>query len=321
MWQLHNHTPFSATRGWTLDKDGRSLWVVTAKASYCFADGAPPQLSACQPEPSLAPSFTGAVGCSSLLFEAEHGPPKPCCDVIVHAYAYAPDRAATEVETRLRVGDAIDKGLRVYGDRRYQLHSGSLRLDDPEPFERVPICYEKAYGGPGWPANPIGVGHQEDPRALVGTLAPAVETIDDVPEPTTAGLGPIPAYWSPRAELAGRYDARWHADKRPLLPDDHDPRHACCAPLDQQAQLVGGEQVELLHLTPSGRLAFHLPALDLRSETTICGRVREDQARLTTVAIDAERGTLALIWQVAFTVAEDRVDYLDACHLHLSSAP
>lgn len=59
---------------------------------------------------------------------------------------------------RLRVAN-IDKTLRISGDR------GALRLGGPKPFGRMPVVYERAFGGTTeagdvYLENPVGLGYK-----------------------------------------------------------------------------------------------------------------------------------------------------------------
>jgi hypothetical protein len=117
----------------------------------------------------------------------------------------------------------------------------------------------------------------------------------------------------PRRGLAGTYDQRWSQSKKPLLPDDYDPRFAMCAPADQQlAQpLVGGERVALTNLTREGSLAFELPRIALAFSSRFGRRREEHGPRLATVLIEPEERRLSLVWQSALRVSSAQADYLD----------
>src|SRR5690606_17268108 len=80
-------------------------------------------------------------------------------------------------------------------------------------------------------------------------------------------LGPIGRGWLPRLPLAGTYDEQWFADRFPFLPDDFDEGYYQSAPPDQQIVYPsGGEEIELVNLTPTGSLRFHLPKIRLPIE-------------------------------------------------------
>ena len=64
---------------------------------------------------------------------------------------------------RVQLGP-IDKKLYVIGNRYW--HRGSA--SDPEPFTRMAVSWENAFGGEGYDKNPLGRGYKpiEDERTL-----------------------------------------------------------------------------------------------------------------------------------------------------------
>lgn len=264
------------------DKAGREWLVVAAKGTWRMpdADGAVPRPDA-QPLPLiLADTFAGLPGLSAPLVETDFAPRKPRCDVLLHGHCHAPDgRPATRVAVGLRVGPLV-KTFNVVGDRHWRnglLHASAT---DPQPFTMMPISYANAYGGVDqaptkfgerrwYPENHAGVGfHPLATRAsLDGRRLPNTEAIDaPVTSPTgdyrPMAFGPVGRAWQPRVALAGTYDEAWQQARAPFLPEDFDERYFQSAPEDQQMPYpVGGEEVVLVNLTPSGRRSFRLPPL------------------------------------------------------------
>src|SRR5690606_23468518 len=109
-----------------------------------------------------------------------------------------------------------------------------------------------------------------------------------------AGFGAIDSFWNPRRQFCGTYDEAWQQQRHPLLPLDWDPRCLLCAPQDQQPRqpLRGGEQVELLNLTPQGVLRFELPKVYLTFTTHIDNRREEHRSQLSTVLIEPDQRRL-----------------------------
>jgi hypothetical protein len=115
-----------------------------------------------------------------------------------------------------------------------------------------------------------------------------------------AGFGPIPTNWKPRIRYAGTYDAAWQKDRMPLFPHDLDDRFFLCSPEDQQPEdyLRGGEPVELLNLTPSGRLSFSVPKVAFGFETHFRGSERvEHRGKLHTVIFEPGVSQVILVWR------------------------
>jgi hypothetical protein len=304
---LVNRTPFAAQTHVQLDVDGQEVLVVVGCATFSVPDdGSPLSVAPLQDEVRFVDEPRGDPACSSIAFESDISPFKPRVDVIIEAAAHAPPgRATTETLVSLRVAD-IHKVLRVIGDR------GSARDRSPAPFTRLPIVYERALGGVTAKGetcleNPVGLGWRgarpADPSLV--TVLPNIEYAnpraafrEGVELP--AGFGIVARHWRPRIGFAGTYDAAWLESTWPLLPADFDPRFNQVAPGDQQTEeIVGGEVVELTHVTPSGHWRFRLPKLDVPVHLVHADRVEPRALRIDTVAIDANRRTVTLKWRLA----------------------
>jgi hypothetical protein len=298
---LINRTPFTADKFVLPDGEGQEVVLVVLAASF-------------EPQPSSAALSLAAQQCSLELADVHRGPPaltsvqresdialvKPAVDVLLEACAYAPGgRPVTSVQVDLAVGD-VRKTLLVSGDRHWR--RGSLRSagSAPRTFTRMPIVYERAFGGMtdehAETRNLCGVGFRGAPCRAPGiaTELPNVEYPDDrqstdADRPRPAGFGVVSRAWQPRLAWAGTYDAEWLAERWPLLPADFDPRHYQAAPADQQSStLRGGEPVALRNLTPEGLWRFVLPRLLVPGWLRFDDRVAPLPLRMDTVWIQAE---------------------------------
>jgi hypothetical protein len=182
---------------------------------------------------------------------------------------------------------------------------------------KMPIVYERAYGGGEEPAagaknphserrNPVGVGYARDPELLVGQPVPNIENPELLLSGTRlksqpVGFGAIGRHWVPRVDWAGTYDEKWEEERLPLLPKDFDERFYQCAPLDQQTTqyLKGGEPVALLNLTPEGLLRFNLPRVWLSFRTRIANDVIDHHANLYTVILEPDAPRVIMVWHTA----------------------
>jgi hypothetical protein len=70
---------------------------------------------------------------------------KPATDLVVQGHVYAPARAAV-AEATIACGP-VRHVIRAHGDRAMEWKEGSVRFTPPEPFERIPLRYDRAYGG------------------------------------------------------------------------------------------------------------------------------------------------------------------------------
>jgi hypothetical protein len=309
MWQHDNRTPFAADIAWTRDKNGAEVWIVAVRATFLVRPDGTTEVAEEQPPVTLAPQFRGDPAASSLLYDSDVYHTKPMTEVLLHGHAYSPGRApTTQVDVTMQVGP-IKKTLRVTGDRVWQGGALSSRVSAPVLFEKMPLTYERAYGGrdesdpkkPTWETrNPVGVSF----RSLDGTPLPNVEDPKHLIGPWSrqtqpAGFGPIAAHWQPRAKYCGTYDDKWLKERQPLLPEDFDERFYLCAPRDQQAPgyFKGGEPVELVNLTPGGLLRFKLPREAFGFATRFStGEVMWHRANLHTVILEPDVPRVSMVY-------------------------
>ena len=312
MWEVVNHTPFKAERGFVRDLNGAEISLVAVRGTFTFGQAGSLQIAEEQSAVCRVPEYMGEPGRSSLRCDHDFVRTKLRTDVLVHGYAYAaPSCPVSHVDVSINVGP-VCKRLRIWGDRTWKSSVFGLRPDAPKPFERMPITYERAYGGSA-PAsdsrdmcqtthNPIGLGFAPSH----GQAVPNVEYPDHPVgssgwKQRPAGFGPIPPDWSPRRELAGTFNAAWEHSRMPLLPLDFQEAHFQCAPTDQQSPgfLRGGEEVLLVGLTPDGSCGFRLPRVTLGFRTRIDGGTVDHRADLHTVLLEPEARRVTLVWQTA----------------------
>jgi len=71
---------------------------------------------------------------------------RPLTDVVVQGSAHALTSGIGKLTVGLRI-ESLKRDITVYGERRVERRSGELRFSEPEPFETIPIRYDRAYGG------------------------------------------------------------------------------------------------------------------------------------------------------------------------------
>ncbi len=262
--------------------DGRELLVVVVKGTFGIPPpGEQPRLLEEQVPLVMTDVFTGEPGLSAPLYENDYALHKPKCDVMLNGSAYAPGgKPAERVTVALRVG-AVKKSFDAVGKRTW---TGGAVLgwsaSRPEPFTVMPISYNCAFGGVDktredpnqqhwYPSNHAGVGyyHRGSGNAIGGKPLPNTEEAGNrVSKPDgnyrPMAFGPIGRAWQPRVKYAGTYDKAWLDGVFPFLPKDFRDEYFQAAPADQWIDYPrGGEDVELINLTPQGRTSFNLPAL------------------------------------------------------------
>jgi hypothetical protein len=329
MWMLNNRTPYAAERNWVLDKNAAKSWVVVVKGTFDILMDGTTKLADKQKEPLYGEEYSGEPGKSSVLYDADLVSPKRNTDVLLNGHVYAPAGKPTTEITATMIVDKITKHLHVFGDRRWKKRLWGLSMTRPVPFEKIPLTYERAFGG--WdikpekssdqrlePRNPIGAGFAIRAEHLVGQPVPNVEDPKQLisswrSRPRPAGFGVIASYWSPRLKYAGTYDGKWQKERFPLLPEDFDERFFQSAPEDQQVVgfMRGGEKVELINLSPNGHLTFDLPKI-IPGFVTRFGRERINHtSHLHTVIIEPDWPRVIMVWHTSLPCSNARIDYLD----------
>jgi hypothetical protein len=230
----------------------------------------------------------------SLSNASDVVPFREAADVWLTGHAHAPaNRTASVSVVRLGLycgGDALlDKTLHVMGDRK--------RLNaPPTPFKRMPLVYERAYGGIGYEDNPVGVGADE--RAIFPNLL----LPDDQERP--AGFAPISRYWwLRRRNVSTRLRKRVEA-RLVDIPDGFDWSYFQAAPADQRVRYLQGDEWMVLDgIHPQLlRVQSRLPrvagaARVLPLEPT--GEDLGDEVAMVadTLAIDADALTCSVTWR------------------------
>lgn len=242
------------------------------------------------------------------------GMPKPRGELLVTGKAYPPGGAPSiACRVRARIG-TVDKSLAVIGNRVWRRGVAS----DPEPFTELPLSWENAFGGPGYPLNPLGKGFapirgeggEVHPLPNVEFPGRLIQRPGDRPGP--AGFGAYDLTWPQRFSKAGTYDQRWLEERFPGFARDLDWTMFNAAPEDQQVEgfFRGDETFSLEHLHPrKPLLEGQLPGLRTRAflnRKAGGGEVFEEvSTRLDTVQLfpHAEQGVL--IFRGVARVAED----------------
>lgn len=318
MLQVANDTPFTASLSVFPDPAGVETAYMIVKASFRIgANG----LELLKPQvPLLATDvFWGDPVATSLRAVGEFGLLKPATDVLLVGRAIAPEAGTRVSDVGIRVGP-VSRVVRVFGDRHWKKSAGSWRPSDPQPWERMPLRWELAYGGMApangnevpehEPRNPVGrglvsrkgrpLGEQPLPN-LEDPNAPLSEP-DDRPPP--ACFAPVAPTWMPRRSYAGTYDDAWTRGRAPYLPADFDPRFFNVAPpgLIAPGHLQGGEAVRLIGFSAGEPIDFELPHCGLELEFDFDGAKIPQQPQLETVLIEPDAARVQLLWRAALAV-------------------
>lgn len=305
-----SHCPLQATSFVWRASGGRRALTVVCKATYELCPGVSP-LAEDQDDVHTDDVHWEGSEQNSLKAPSDLVPFKPRVDVLVTGHAHAPRGQTVRSLFARVVAGAVNKTIAVYGDRRF-LPGGEL--SQPAELERVPLCWERAAGGPGT-ANPAGVAadpYGAEPAAWAPNFQPpgiyVASAMDPIPP---AGMGPLAPDWPDRWQKCGRAAAswnprRWYAEP---LPEGMDAAYFNSAPPDQQVDHVASdERIVLENLHPEHpRLVTQLdgviPRATLRSPGRPDGSI---DLRCDTLWIDTDRGVCCATWRgtVAYEMAE-----------------
>ena len=318
MLQLKNETPFAAAINLFPDPEGIDTLYVTLKATFAIEDGQP-AVAEEQVPVQLADEYWGEPGESSLKYASEAHLCKLSTDVVLVGFAQAPEaRRVNQLDVLLRVGP-VRKQVRVFGDREWTGRLLGRSITAPEPFAKLPLVWERAFGGVheadpqkgkifAEGCNPVGRAFRgtRSRGEMAGTLLPNLEdpaallsSPGDKQDPACFAF--VAPSWQPRVSFVGTYDQAWEQRRAPYLPLDFDSRFFNCAPagLVCPGYLVGAEPVELTGVSPVGPLLFHLPVCKARLAIRLAGCSESPPLRLETVLFEPEESRFAMLWRAA----------------------
>lgn len=327
--ELLNATKMQAGYTLGMEPDGHERLVVVVKGTYKIPrDGREPELAESQEPLIMADVFSGEPGLSAPIYESDFAPRKPKCDVLLNGSCYTPGgKPVSKAVVSLRVG-SWSKSFNVVGNRTWKKSWFFVTSTKPVPFPVMPIAYNNAFGGEDrthkdpakhktFTANPVGVGFHDQLKSdlIHGKPLPNTEELNNpVKHPRKSykpmAFGPIGRNWQPRPSFAGTYDGAWLENGFPFLPADFKEAYYQIAPPDQQVEyLRGGEEVELINLTPAGRILFLLPTVPMpvvffpRDEEK-----KETDAVIDTLIIEPDRERFMLVWRSSLPLRKNIFD-------------
>ncbi len=218
------------------------------------------------------------------------------CDVTLRGHAHAPggQPVATSAVRLAIQGQAriLDRTLHVVGERA---GAGA----PPQPFQRMPLDWEHAFGGKAVAENPVGRGADAS-----GSGAVPANVVDPADPRRPASFAPISRYWPARARALGVTPRGAVDGDEPTVGDGFDWGYYQVAPSEQQVPWLAGEEWLVLDgvhpLLP--RVQTQLPALRgaalvLVHAGGVYGPARPVELHADTLAIDADRLHAAMVWR------------------------
>lgn len=299
------------------DRHGYQHVLAVVKVTFTIGDDGKCAIAKEQQSITYADEYYGEPGLSSVRYESDFALHKPATDVVVNGTAYAPGgEPARVVDVSLTVS-TIRKTIRVFGDRTWEAgHTGGFTPSPPKPFLKMPLIYERAFGGPDRcqgqagteTANPVGIGfHAHSHKGIEGSRLPNLEhpaflIHSPLDTPLPVGFGFMARNSRPRCSYAGTYDQAWLDNRFPFLPLDFDDRYFQGAPEDQVCPyLRGGERVRLTSLTPEGLLEFALPRPEVFADVLHANSEQEESLNpvMDTVILEPDQRRCILTWRAS----------------------
>ncbi|MDG9668042.1 DUF2169 domain-containing protein [Hahella sp. CR1] len=316
--EITNKTPFVVEPLYLNDEEFVPVLTLVVKATYDIVGNQQLRLADEQAPLCLAGEYWGEPGESSLKYEPECVYFKPAADIVLIGHAYPERKNDASVKVGIRVGPAR-KIVQVFGDRQWTMGPSHPIATAPAPFEKIPLIYERAFGGKDprgddgekisqESRNPMGVGYRDPLEDFEeGVPLPNLENPDDLiraynDAPAPVGFGFIEGHWEPRIKYAGTYDETWEKTRRPLLPFDFNKKfyNAASPGLVLDGYLAGNEEVTIVNASPRGRLQFflpNLPAPECHVQLQGGAGVLRDKGELDTLIVNTDEHKVFLIWR------------------------
>ena len=259
-----------------------------------------------------------------LVYSTDFALHKPRADVVLTGRAHGGALGIAEVAFRFgHAASRFERRVAVFGERTWQTSFGVSSPSAPQPFDVMPLVWERAFGGPRCDDNPLGIGHASSSPSGAPARLPNLEdplrlltSPRDTPLPV--GFGPIPPSWKERRVRLGTYDRRWVEGRWPYFPEDFEWSFFQAAPRAQQlAYLAGDEPYEITGMRRDlPVLRGSLPKVRVRcvlAETREAGgALREVTLRLDTASFDVEEMKLTLVWRGVLEVSGDEAPEIAA---------
>jgi uncharacterized protein YjbI with pentapeptide repeats len=327
----------ATTIAWRL-RPPRASRTVVIKASFDIVPDAPmrmrdqPDLLSGDVYPNGDPQATPSYPSDLAWF-------KPMADVVLHGHAYAATsrvRGAPVGHARFCFGRRsglsgrgpetaafFDRSIAVFGDRRWVEALAARTPGEPARWDRIPLVYERAFGAPDNPHNPVGLGRGE----LLPNLEDPALLLRRPSDPREAAcFAALSPQWPVRKERLGSYGGSWAWERWPYHADDFDFGFWQCAPPSQRLlALRGDEPFALCGVHPEiavirGELAGTRARCFVQYARAAGGDFGEICMVLDTAVFDADAMRAQLVWRGVIEVTDADAGEVAALWIHLEHA-
>lgn len=302
-----NATPFHAfAQSWRL-VPGKDSQIVTVKATFRMVQGgAATALPSDEQVLPVGDTPFEETPAESISYPSDLAFYKPRVDVLLRGHAYAPASREPVRHVELRLGRSLAIAIAAIGPRVW----GPTGPSAPQPFEKIPLRPELAFGGPGFDANPVGRGFRAgagDPLPSLERPSALIRSMGDRPDPIFTT--PIAPLWRARASKVGSYKGDWLASYAPYFPADFDWSYFNAAPLELQLDAVRGDEPFVLAGVRPGdeTISGSLPDLRVR----VLAQAKADPTQLfelpmkiDTVCFEPDELRVVIVWRGAIASAD-----------------
>ncbi|MFL0809010.1 MAG: DUF2169 domain-containing protein [Agarilytica sp.] len=311
MLQLKNLTPFEADVAVFPDENGEDALFAMVKATFnvgkewTLADEQEPLVQ--------VDEYWGDSATSSLKASSDYHIGKSATDVLIMGHACAPNYEPVEqLDVTIQIG-SLQNTLRVFGNRAWQ----NERITHPQQFKKMPMVYERAYGGSvlengeqvaSEAYNPAGIGFKQEREYLEGLPLPNIENPSQLissqnDSPVPVGTAPTAPFWQNRAAFCGTYDDAWQTERAPFLPEDFNKRFLNCAPPNfiYDGFLQGGESVYINNMHERGPLNFVIPAVKLNAKIQLGEQLHTSGFELETLTLRPNELKATMVWRAKYS--------------------
>ncbi|MEM9455941.1 MAG: DUF2169 domain-containing protein [Myxococcota bacterium] len=302
---FENRTPFGAGLLRTSVGNGMMAGSVLVRILYAI-DG-----EVLRPVDELLPCPADGEETIFGVFEPDTPYDKNGVDLVVVGHVYPPDPPAVATTATVRVlthdGQQWTRDVVVFGDRHWQRSGRQWSASPPVPFDRMEISLTRAFGGSAeredmrleYPLNPHGIGFYTSEAQAEGQPLPNFEEPDqrivtwsDAPEPAGLGFCPYELGMRARDAVAVRDGQPPSFDLVGLL--------SSAFPRMVAPPIVSGQQIQLEHFTPQGRLAFGVPDPQVRVRMRIGSKTGERPLGVEQIGIAPDLGRVFVTYRYPF---------------------
>lgn len=310
--QLFNFTPFKAEKFMLMDTMGMETLLVIVKATYKIHPDSTLEQSIKQLPIQMADEYYGEPNKSSVKYESDLALNKINTDITLIGHAWSDNPKNQYVDVSIQVDNKM-KSVRVFGDRCWDKVLGISCISKPEFFEKIPLIYEKSFGGiddsnpdPKWhdsePRNPVGKGFfaNKSKKTIEGTPLPNLEDPQNLikspkDRPIPVGFGFISRHWQPRRALVGTYDDNWRTKRMPLLPEDFKMEYFNGALYRFDGYLSAKRKIAIINASKEGELKFETPVLNIEAVAKVGDDFKIFDLNVDTLVINTDELTIYLV--------------------------